>query len=162
MKDIYKYCERDLDNFQKQYNRGDVNGNPATCNTYSLKVIGEYREEIDDLMSEHIYYIEIEDGKITRENKYFETENKTINAPFNVFIIIGLYNHPDIVEAPEAPLPIQKSIKEDECVICYENKPNVLYYDCKHIATCNNCENEGNITRCPICRTDVKNGKIQL
>ena len=158
MKDIYKYCERDLDNFQKQYNKGDVDGNPATCNSYSLKVIGGYKEEIDDLMSEHIYYVEIEDDKITRENKYFEIENKTIKAPFNVFIIIGLYNHPDI----GAPLPIQRSIREKNCCVCLKKRPNVLYYDCRHISTCTKCENEGNITKCPICRTEVKNDKIQL
>ena len=162
MKDIYKYCERDLDYFQKQYNRGDVDGNPATCNTYSLKVIGEYREEIDDVESECVYYKEIENGKTTRENKYWEEEDKTINAPFNVFIIVGLYCCPEMEEAEGGNVVMHKSVKEDECVVCYENEPNVLYYDCRHIATCDKCESIGNITRCPICRTDVKNGKIQL
>ena len=37
---------------------------------------------------------------------------------------------------------------------CLDNKPNVLYTPCRHIATCLNCENIKTIYKCPMCRED--------
>ena len=165
MKDIYKYCKKDLHNFQREYKQGFVNEDvPVSCSTYHLKVIGEYQKEIDDLMAVNIYYVELNDvGEITRKNKYYTPENKTIQAPFNVYIIITLYNCPEIEELdPLKCLPIQKSIKQEECVICYEAQPNVLYQDCKHISTCSECEDACAILNCPLCRAEVKKGKIKI
>ena len=165
MKDIYKYCKKDLHNFQREYKQGFVNEDvPVSCSTYHLKVIGEYQKEIDDVMAVNIYYAELNDvGEITRKNKYYTPENKTIQAPFNVYIIITLYNCPEIEELdPLEPLPMQKSIKQEECVICYEAQPNVLYQDCKHISTCSECEDAGAILKCPLCRAEVKKGKIKI
>ena len=92
MKDIYKYCKKDLHNFQREYKQGFVNEDvPVSCRTYHLKVIGEYQKEIDDVMAVNIYYAVLNDvGEITRKNKYYIPENKTIQAPFNVYIIITL------------------------------------------------------------------------
>jgi len=40
------------------------------------------------------------------------------------------------------------------CVICYENKKNIMFKDCKHIAVCNICSKK--IKDCPICRKKIK------
>ena len=184
MKDIYKYCKRELRNFQLEYKEGYIDEDiPVSSSTYDVKVIGEYMEEIDDVMVVNIYHVELNDvDEITREYKYYVPENKTIQAPFNVYIIITLYNCPEPETEPEplthlptpehlnpleslslpTLLPIQRSIKQEECVICYEAQPNVLYQDCKHISTCSECENAGRILRCPICRAEVRKGKIQI
>ena len=180
MKDIYKYCERELRNFQLEYKEGYIEENiPVSCSTYTVKVIGEYMEEIDDLMVLNIYHVELSgvDDEITREYKYYVSENKTIQAPFNVYIIVTLYNCPELEPEPvpeplidelnllrilSTPLPIQRSIKQEECVICYEAQPNVLYQDCRHISTCSKCENAGRILRCPLCRAEVRKGKIEI
>ena len=174
MKDIYKYCKRELRNFQLEYKEGYIEENiPVSCSTYTVQVIGEYMEEIDDVMMVNIYHAELSgvDDEITREYKYYVPENKTIQAPFNVFIIITQYNYPEpepfidelnLLRILSTPLPIQRSIKQEECVICYEAQPNVLYQDCKHISTCSECENAGRILRCPICRAEVRKGKIEI
>ena len=186
MKDIYKYCKRELRNFQREYKQGYIDEDiPVSISTYDVKVIGEYMEEIDDVMVVNIYHVELYGvDEITREHKYYVPENKTIQAPFNVYIIITLYNCPEPEPEPLTHLPtpepliedlnpleplslstllsIQRSIKQEECVICYETQPNVLYQDCKHISTCSECENAGRILRCPICRAEVRKGKIKI
>ena len=53
------------------------------------------------------------------------------------------------------PIELKQTIIYDECVICYENKPNVLYPDCFHISTCKRCEELHPINKCPICREIV-------
>ncbi len=40
------------------------------------------------------------------------------------------------------------------CVACKENKKNMLYTPCKHICCCEECDKS--ITRCPMCRTQIK------
>ena len=185
MKDLYFDCLYHLYIVQliqtNGYRERRVNDVLATSFTFTLKIIGDYREEIDDLISETIYFKEInQNGFATREIKYWETENKTITTPFNVFIIITKYASPEIYEENNdetlnaigeitLPQPIiqptktpKQSIKEDKCCVCLENVPNILYVDCRHIAICNTCDKKGNFNNCPICRTQVKNNKIIL
>ena len=166
LKEIYKYCKKDLQNFQEEYNHGNVNGTPALVVYYSLEIIGDYDEEKDDLIREKIYFLCKRNGNTEQEIKYFERENLTIQAPFNVYILISLYTFPSLnLESQETSFyifPLRKSIKEEECVICKDATPNVLYQDCKHIATCSECENAGRFSRCSICRTAVRKGKIQI
>ena len=169
MKDLYYDCLYHLYIVQliqtNGYRERRVNDVLATSFDFTLKIIGDYREEIDDLFSETIYFKEInQNGFATREIKYWETENKTITTPFNVFIIIGKYASPEIYEENiiQPTTTPKQSIKEDKCCVCLENVPNILYVDCRHIATCNTCDKKGNFNNCPICRTQVKNNKIIL
>ena len=177
MKDLYFDCLYHLHMLQlvqtNGYRERRINNVLATNFTFVLKVFGEYCEEIDDLISETIYFKEInQNGFTTREIKYWETENKTITTPFNVYIIISKYVSPEIYEENNdetLPQPIiqptttpKQSIKEDKCCVCLENVPNILYVGCRHIATCNTCDKKGNFNNCPICRTKVKNNKIIL
>ena len=55
-------------------------------------------------------------------------------------------------EQEPKPIKFKQSITADECVICYENKPNVLYPNCLHISTCKSCEENRSVPRCPLCR----------
>ena len=48
----------------------------------------------------------------------------------------------------------EKTFKEDNCVICLTNPPNVLYYNCGHQVLCEECSKTGeNLEKCPICKT---------
>ena len=103
MKDLYFDCLYHLHMLQlvqtNGYRERRINNVLATNFTFVLKIFGKYCEEIDDLISETIYFKEInQNGFTTREIKYWETENKTITTPFNVFIIIGKYASPEIYE----------------------------------------------------------------
>ena len=46
-----------------------------------------------------------------------------------------------------------KTYKADECVICMENKPNVLFCGCGHICICKECIKIKRVNRCLICKT---------
>ena len=41
-------------------------------------------------------------------------------------------------EHENGKIPIIKTFKEDKCIICLENEPNILYVHCRHIPTCSN------------------------
>ena len=50
------------------------------------------------------------------------------------------------------PMPLIKSFKEEKCVICLENDPNILFNECKHICICCECEKMTHFKTCPCCR----------
>ena len=188
MKDIYNCCNRDFQDFQREYIIEDVDGNPVIATTYILCVKQKDEPIIDDLdiySHKRIYLIKLEGGIITYEYRYFERENETFKAPFEVYFKIGLQYHSDLEENEriEEPLdenederieetdeetdedikrPIKQTLKEDKCCICLENAPNVLYCNCGHIPTCIDCENKDNLLKCPLCRTKVKADKRLL
>ena len=41
-----------------------------------------------------------------------------------------------------------------ECIICLDHKRNIIIQPCNHIAICNFC---AEISKCPICRTEIEN-----
>ena len=47
-----------------------------------------------------------------------------------------------------------KTYKSDECVICLENKNNVLFCNCGHICVCEKCIEIKRLTKCPVCKTE--------
>ena len=47
-----------------------------------------------------------------------------------------------------------KTYKTDECVICLENKNNVLFCICGHICVCEKCIEIKRLTKCPVCKTE--------
>ena len=47
----------------------------------------------------------------------------------------------------------EKFFKEDECVICLTNPPNILFCNCGHVALCVECSKTGeSLEKCPICK----------
>ena len=49
----------------------------------------------------------------------------------------------------------EKNFKEDECVICLTNPPNILFCNCGHVALCVECSKTGeSLEKCPICKTE--------
>ena len=47
-----------------------------------------------------------------------------------------------------------KTYKTDECVICLENKNNILFCNCGHICVCEKCIEIKRLTKCPVCKTE--------
>ena len=47
-----------------------------------------------------------------------------------------------------------KMYKTDECVICLENKTNVLFCLCGHICICEKCNEIKKLNSCPVCKTE--------
>ena len=121
--------------------------------------------ENGELTYKHIYsmyYNNIAD-RISWENKY--DENFTIEGTFFIALDLNADVLPDYDsndEEEDNPKPILNAIKESYCVVCFENKPNMLYTECLHLASCESCDAKGKFTRCPLCRTKINNKKIKI
>ena len=63
-------------------------------------------------------------------------------------------HNPDDVES-SSPKPLKKFFKENQCVICLDRKPNVLFVKCRHTCVCEECEEAHPSTQCPCCRTEI-------
>ena len=48
----------------------------------------------------------------------------------------------------------EQTFKEDECVICLTEPPNVLFCNCGHICVCEKCSEIKHFDTCPICKTE--------
>ena len=81
-----------------------------------------------------------------------------LNQPLTI-VIDTKFDHftaynPDDVESV-LPKPLEKTFKFDQCVICLDRKPNVLFIKCKHTCVCKECEKMHPSTKCPYCRATI-------
>ena len=44
--------------------------------------------------------------------------------------------------------------KEDVCIVCMENKPDILFCNCGHLIVCDECYHELENAKCPKCRKE--------
>ena len=142
-----------------QYKNYTIENQPTTESSYRLS-IGLIED--DELKYKHIYscfYNNIHD-RISWENKY--DDNFNIEGDFFVCIDVNTMVITDYESNDEYDKPILKTITESECIICYENKPNILFSECMHICVCNVCDSKGRFNKCPMCRTKIKNNKIRI
>ena len=47
-----------------------------------------------------------------------------------------------------------KIFKSDECIICMDNKPNILFCNCGHLCECEGCYKIKTPSTCPVCKMD--------
>ena len=78
---------------------------------------------------------------------------------FNV--IAELENNNELIVSHEAPIPEEprvinlfKIFKSDECIVCMNEKPNVLFCNCGHVSYCVKCFKIKTPSTCPICKMD--------
>ena len=159
--EIFILSKMYFDQLILKYKNYIIDDQQTTESSYVLSV-GLIEE--DELKFKHIYscfYNNVE-NKISWENKY--DDNFNIEGNFFVCIdvnamVITDYDSNDEVEDDK---PIKKTITESECIICFENKPNMLFLECLHVCVCNVCDRKGKFNKCPMCRTKIKTNKIRL
>ena len=160
--EIFILSKMYLDHIILQYKNYIIEDQPTTESSYRLTV-GII--ENDELKYKHIYscfYNNIQD-RISWENKY--NDNFNIEGSFFVCIDVNAMVIPDYDsndDEVEDDKPSRKTILEPECIICFENKSNILYLECLHVCVCNVCDSKGKFNKCPLCRTKIKNQKIKL
>ena len=160
--EIFILSKMYLDQIILQYKNYIIEDQPTTESSYRLSV-GII--ENDELKYKHIYscfYNNIQD-RISWENKY--NDNFNIEGSFFVCIDVNAMVIPDYDSNDDEDVydnVVKKTITESECIICFENKPNMLYTDCLHLCVCNVCDSKGKFNKCPLCRTKIKNQKIRL
>ena len=159
--EIFILSKMYLDQLILQYKNYIIENQQTTESSYRLSV-GIIED--DELRFKHIYscfYNNIRD-RISWENKY----DNNFNIEGNFFVCIDInamvLEDCDSNDEDEDEDQIKRSITESECIICYENKPNILFLECFHLCVCNICDTKGRFRKCPMCRTKIKNQKIRI
>ena len=166
--EIFILSKMYLDQIILQYKNYIIENQPTQESSYKLSAV---IIENDEIKYKHIYscfYNNIRD-RISWENKY-DDNFSIIEGSFFLCIdvnaiVIPDYDSDDLdgdIDYVEDIKPARKTILEQECVICYENKSNILYLDCLHVCVCDVCDSKGKFKKCPLCRTKIKNQKIRL
>ena len=81
-----------------------------------------------------------------------------LDQPFKILVTTKFYHLPSFNPyffEPSSPKPIEKTFKVDQCVICLDRKPDVLFIKCNHICVCKDCDKTYPFTQCPYCKTKV-------
>ena len=52
-------------------------------------------------------------------------------------------------------LPLQDHFKTEQCVICLENEPSILFVGCRHICVCVSCDAAKPSYKCSYCRAKI-------
>ena len=61
----------------------------------------------------------------------------------------------DEEDEEEQSMPIEDHFKIDQCVVCMEKEPCILFIQCRHICVCLSCETEKPSLKCPCCRSKI-------
>ena len=168
---IFNLSQMYLKQTIEKYNRHQIEGGRTVKTTYRLYIAWEVEKDGLKKLEEKdlydvIYNVEEEEKYIIEEKKYYLLP-ETIERKFFIFMVPTVYifregePDPDEVETVEE-YHIKKSIKSAECVICLQNRPNVLYIKCRHIVACDSCDLSGKLLECPICRTKIKDQRIKI
>ena len=162
--EVFILSKKHLDDIVTQYKNYYFEGNvQAKESSYRLYIGMAKDHEFNEYNIYSINYDNIKD-KICNENKYYS--NFEVEGNFNIYINVSVkwwedYNSEEEDDSEDEEPP-KKTITEPECIICFENKPNMLYLECLHVCVCNVCDSKGKFSKCPMCRTKIKNQKIRL
>ena len=158
---IFNISKRHFDDIVLQYKNYVLNGVSTTESTYSLYV-KIFKD--DEWELKHIYtmLLDHESDRISWENKY--DSNMEIEGEFFIGIDVVVYVSPADEDRYDEDYnyKLKKSIKEDECLICCDNKANILYTECLHFVVCDSCDKKGKFYKCPLCRKKIKNQRIKI
>ena len=158
---IFNISKRHFDDIILQYKNYVLNGVSTTESSYTLYV-SIFKD--DEWEFKHIYSILLdhESDRISWENKY--DSNAEIEGEFFIGIDVVVYVSPEDKDHynEDYNYKLKKSIKEDECVVCFNNKANILYTECLHFVVCDGCDKKGKFSKCPLCRKKIKNQRIKI
>ena len=161
--EVFILSKKHLDDIVTQYKNYYFDDNvQAKESSYRLYIGMVKDNEFNEYNIYSINYNNIKD-KISNENKYYS--NFEVEGNFNIYINVSVrwwedYNSEE--DDSEDDEPARKTILEPECIICFENKSNILYLECLHVCVCNVCDSKGKFSKCPLCRTKIKNQKIRI
>jgi hypothetical protein len=64
----------------------------------------------------------------------------------------------DPVAEQVADQVVEQDVEEQTtlCSVCFSNKKNVVFMPCRHMACCEMCASNQNVTNCVLCRTPIE------
>ena len=161
--EVFILSKKHFDDIVTQYKNYYFGNVQAKESSYRLYIGMVKDHEFNEYNIYSIIYDNIKD-KICNENKYYS--NFEVEGNFNIYIKVSVkwwedYNSEEEDDSEDEEPP-RKTITEPECIICFENKPNILFLECLHVCVCNVCDSKGKFSKCPMCRTKIKNQKIRI
>ena len=100
----------------------------------------------------------IKDLKVTLMTHYNFND---ADYDFYFSVLAELENNNELIVSYDEPTPekpkvinLFKIFKSDECIICMNDKPNILFCNCGHTCECEECYKIKTPSICPICKTD--------
>ena len=167
--EIFNLSQMYLKQTIEKYNHYQIEGERTIITTYRLYIAWEVEKDgLKELEEKDLYHItynvEEEEKYIIEEKKYYLSP-ETIKRKFYIFMVPTVHIFREGQTGPdevEEEYHIKKSIKSTECVICLQNRPNVLYIKCRHIVACDSCDLSGKLLECPICRTKIKDQRMKI
>ena len=116
----------------------------------NLKIILETYYDFSDLDYDIFFCVlaELENKNELTVSYVIEDEEELEN---NNSLLVSYVEPP-----PEKPKIINlfKIFKSDECIICMDNKPNILFCNCGHLCECEGCYKIKTPSTCPVCKMD--------
>ena len=171
LNEIFERSQMYLKQTIEKYNCYQIEGGRLVKTNHRLYIAWEVEKDgLKQLEEKDLYETtyNIEEGeKIQIEEKKYYLFPETIERNFFIFLVSTVYffregqPNPEELEEVEEYKTIQ-TIKSPECVICYHNPPNILFFGCRHIAVCDSCDLSGKLLKCPLCRTKIKNQRIKI
>ena len=102
--------------------------------------------------------IYVKDLKIILKT-YYDFYDTDYDLYFSV--LAELENNNELMVSHEEPTPEESKVinlfkifKSEECIICMDKKPSVLFCNCGHKCICEECYKLKSLSACPICKTD--------
>ena len=102
--------------------------------------------------------IYVKDLKIILKT-YYDFYDTDYDLYFSV--LAELENNNELIVSHEEPTPEESKVinlfkifKSEECIICMDKKPSVLFCNCGHLCICEECYKLKSLSACPICKTD--------
>lgn len=100
--------------------------------------------------------------------KLYEKQNINKKLKNEVDKYASYFNISLIIEKQESKIKIYKSkivnLEEartaNDCIICMENRRNLLFYPCLHFTCCNICGNSVTISNCPECQSKIESKNL--
>ena len=80
---------------------------------------------------------------------FLREENLIVEGEYVVIIIKGFHEYD--IEKEKLLINDSKTFKEDQCVICLEEEPKVLFCNCGHLCICKKCA-FNRFDNCPVCK----------
>ena len=170
----YRFCEF-LDNFREEFNcqlKSDIKyflfiSYQGKGIYYGLFLIASF--SIPNRYDTDFLPVIFQDERInnTLKNELYDTIKVEANMEIKFLLfcsldalseyeteqIEDLYDEGDDDEDNQLSPPIIEScFIYDNCTICLLTPPNILFIPCLHLATCEKCEENGKLIKCPTCR----------
>ena len=77
---------------------------------------------------------------------------------FDAYFIIS--NYPEDKNTYNQHINTNKKFRTEECIICDDNIPNVIFCGCGHLCICEDCIKTYQNYKCPVCKHIDKNIRV--